>query len=101
MLEIDEDAIRRIRAAVSEVGKLLLSAAEEAAEIMEAFINAVGDAFGAIRDIIPDLLEKLAEAEAKEKTKPPRKPVFSLGCRPCTSSRPVMQLHIRTGHRHS
>lgn len=80
---MQSDDLKRICDAFDQIGKALVSFAEDCGKLLKVFTDCLRDAAGAVCKIFPDLIPVSAD-DLKEKTRPPRKPVKQLGCRPKT-----------------
>lgn len=77
------DDLERLVDACDQLGKALVSLAEDCGKLLEVFTDAFRNAAGTVCALIPDLISTVSD-NLEEKTKPPRNPVRRLGCRPQT-----------------
>lgn len=77
------DDLKRFCDACDQLGKALVSFAEDCGKMLETIADMFRDAAASFCSILPDLISVAAD-DLEEKTRPPRKPVKRLGCRPKT-----------------
>ena len=77
------DDLKRLVDACDQLGKALVSLAEDCGKLLEVFADSFRNAAGTVCALLPDLFSSASD-DLKEKTRPPRTPVKRLGCRPKT-----------------